>query len=192
MPSAEQPRTPPERSGAGLAACIAAACLVAAPLATKWEGFVPKAKPDPANISTYCYGETENVDPSRIYSKSECAALLRKRMAQDYAPRIAHCLPEIVGNRFIFGALIDASYNAGWAGVCASPMAAHIKAGELAKACDALPGWYVTGRYRGKARPAAAMRAAGWYWTGTAWRKKFQGLVNRRTDEKAVCLEGVS
>jgi GH24 family phage-related lysozyme (muramidase) len=181
-----------ERPSAGLAACIAAACLIAAPIAARWEGFAPKVYRDPANIATYCFGETENVDPSRIYSKSECAALLRDRMARDYAPRIAACLPEIVGNRFIFGALIDASYNAGWKGVCSSPMAALVKAGELTKACNALPGWYVTARYRGKARPAAAMKAAGWNWTGTTWRKTFRGLVNRRNDEKAVCLQGAS
>lgn len=175
-----------------LAACITAACAIAAPLAAKWEGYAPKVYRDPANIATYCYGETENVDPSRIYGKDECAVLLRQRMARDYAPRIAECLPEIAPNRFIFGALVDSSYNAGWAGVCASPMAALIKAGELAKACNALPGWYVTARYRGKARPESAMRAAGWYWTGGAWRKKFPGLVNRRNDEKAVCLKGAS
>jgi GH24 family phage-related lysozyme (muramidase) len=179
-------------TGSALAACIAAACLVAAPLATKWEGFSSKVYRDPANIATYCYGETENVDPSRIYGKDECAVLLRKRMARDYAPRIAACLPEIVGNRFIFGALIDASYNAGWAGVCSSPMAALIKVGQLAKACSALPGWYVTARYRGKWRPPEKMRAAGWHWTGTVWRKTFQGLVNRRGDEKAVCLRDLA
>jgi GH24 family phage-related lysozyme (muramidase) len=185
-------KKPPEQSGAALAACIAAACLVAAPLAVRWEGFAPKVYRDPANIQTYCFGETENVDPSRIYSKSECAVLLRQREARDYAPRIAACLPEIVGNRFIFGALIDASYNAGWAAVCTSPMATLIKAGDFARSCAALPGWYVTARYRGKARPAAAMRAAGWRWTGSAWRKTFPGLISRRNDEKAVCLEGAA
>jgi lysozyme len=175
-----------------LAACIAAACAVAAPIAAKWEGYSPKVYRDPANIQTYCFGETEHVDPSRIYSKDECATLLRQRMARDYAPHIAACLPEIAPNRFIFGALLDSSYNAGWAGVCTSPMAALIKVGQLAKACNAMPHWYVTARYRGAARPAAAMQKAGWYWTGSSWRKKFQGLVNRRNDEKAVCLKGAS
>jgi lysozyme len=169
----------PERSGADIAACIAAACLIAAPLATNWEGLVPRARPDPANIPTVCFGETENVDPSRIYSKSECAVLLRQRMARDYAPRIAACLPEIVPNRFIFGALIDASYNAGWAAVCRSPMARLIKAGQLRQACNALPSWYVTAQRRVNGKRVG---------------KPFllKGLVNRRTDERAVCLKGAA
>lgn len=191
MPEPDDQQAPkPVLTKGQLAACIAAACAIAAPIAAKWEGFAPKVYRDPANIATYCYGETENVDPSRIYSKTECAALLRERMNRDYGPKIATCLPEVAENRFVFGALIDASYNAGWQGVCQSPMAQRVKAGRLVDACNALSGWYVTARYRGKPRPAAAMKAAGWYWTGTAWRKTFAGLVSRRNDEKVVCLKG--
>jgi len=184
-------KKPPLTKGQ-LAACIAAACAVAAPIAARWEGFSPKVYRDPANIATYCYGETENVDPARIYSKDECAVLLRERMARDYAPRIAACLPAVAPNRFIFGALLDASYNAGWQGVCQSPAARLIKGGELAKACNTLPIWYVTGRWRGPVRSPEKMRAAGWRWTGTAWRKTFPGLVSRRKDEKTVCLKGAA
>lgn len=175
------PPRPPKKSGAGLAACIAAACLVAAPLAAKWEGFAPKVYRDPAGIPTWCYGETEKLkkDPSYIYSKTECMGLLRERMARDYAPRIAQCLPEIIANRFIFGALIDASYNAGWAAVCRSPMARLIKAGQLVPACNALPSWYVTAQKRVNGKRVG---------------KPFllKGLVNRRNDEKAVCLKGAA
>lgn len=183
------PKGPSQKSVA-IAACIAAACAVAAPLAQKWEGFSPKVYRDPANIQTYCYGETENVDPSRIYAKTECAELMRKRMARDYAPKILQCIPQLQDpkRKEVFGALIDASYNAGWQGVCKSPMRTNILAGNWAAGCNSLPTWYITARYRGKSRPAAAMQKAGWHLKGKAWIKTFPGLINRRNDEKKVCL----
>jgi lysozyme len=166
-PQKASPKTPPKTP-----AVIAAAVLVAAPLATQFEGYVSKAKPDPVGIPTYCYGETENVDPTRIYSKSECAALLRARMAADYAPKLIAptCLPQIADNRFVFGALLDASYNAGPAAVCKSRMAASIKAGDIAGACKGLIGWYTTAKDR-----------------KTGVRKQLPGLVKRRNAEAAVC-----
>jgi GH24 family phage-related lysozyme (muramidase) len=188
----QPPQAPqgPSQKTTAVALCIAAACAVAAPIAQRWEGFSPKVYRDPANIATYCYGETENVDPSRIYAKTECAALLRQRMARDYAPKILQCIPQLADpkRKNVFGALIDASYNAGWQGVCKSPMRVNILAGKWTAACNSLPNWYITARYRGKPRPAAAMQKAGWRWNGKAWIKTFQGLVNRRNDERNVCL----
>lgn len=171
------PSAPNLGAKAGLAAAIAAAVAVAAPLAMKWEGYAAKPYLDPAKIKTGCFGETE--DPAyledRIYSRSECGAQLRKRLAQDYAPRIAACLPEIVSNRFVFGALLDASYNAGPLAVCRSRMAESIRAGNLEAGCKGLDGWYVTARNR-----------------QTGVRVKLRGLVNRRRDEMRACLAGVS
>jgi len=173
------PVPPAKDSGskAGLAALISAAVLVAAPMAAKWEGYAPKVYADPVGIPTYCYGETENVtkDPTRIYTKGECLDLLRARMRRDYAPQIAQCLPEVVPNRYIFGALIDASYNAGAAAVCSSTTARQIKAGMLANACRSFEDWYVTARDR-----------------RTGVRVKLTGLVNRRKDEAQLCLKGVT
>jgi lysozyme len=143
----------------------------------KWEGFAAKPYLDPASIKTGCFGETE--DPAyledRIYSRSECGDQLRKRLARDYAPRIAKCLPEIVQNRFVFGALLDASYNAGWAAVCNSRMAVSVRAGNLRAACNGLEGWYVTARNR-----------------QTGVRVRLRGLERRRLDEKATCLRGLA
>ena len=176
------PAPPPQSSGsgiaAGVAAAIAAAVAIAAPLAMKWEGYAPKTYNDPAGIPTWCYGETEkrlSEDPAYIYSKAECATLLRARMQRDYAPRLAKCLPEIVHNKYVFGALIDASYNAGWAAVCKSRMAQHIRAGDLYSGCISLDGWYVTARNR-----------------KTGQRIKLRGLVSRRLDEQRVCLQGLA
>lgn len=188
-----QQQPPPNGNKAmGLAACIAAACAVAVPIAQRWEGYAPKVYRDPANIPTYCYGETSNIskDPGRIYAKTECAALLRKRMARDYAPKILQCIPQLAetGRTKVFGALIDASYNAGPGGICVSPMRTLIIKGKWSDACKTLPSWYITARYRGKPQPARLMIKNGWRWDGKAWKKTLPGLVNRRKDEMKVCL----
>lgn len=168
-------------SGRVLAAAIAAGVAVAVPIAAKWEGYAPKTYKDPAGIPTWCFGETEKLkkDPSYIYSKSECMGLLRDRMKADYAPRIAACIPEVAqGDRpNEFGALIDASYNAGWAGVCKSPMKTDIRTGNWVTACNRLPSWYVTAQRRVNGKRVG---------------KPFllKGLVSRRNDEKKVCLTG--
>jgi lysozyme len=168
MPSSAQ-KPAPSRVGA----IIAAAVLVAAPIAERWEGVRIKPYYDPAHILTVCHGETEYIE-LRIYSKEECAAMLRKRLADDYAPRIAACLPEVATweRVKVFGALLDASYNAGWAGVCNSRMARLIRAGQWTAACKALDGWYVTAKNR-----------------KTGVRVKLRGLVLRRQDEMRVCLQ---
>jgi lysozyme len=133
-------------------AAIAAAVLVAAPLAAQFEGYSAKVYKDPAGIPTYCYGETELArhDPSHIYAKSECMALLRARMARDYAPHLLQCVPGVrrYRPRFAFGALLDASYNAGWAAACKSRMAVSFRAGDWAQGCAGFKGWYVTARNR--------------------------------------------
>lgn len=171
---------PPMRPAAkgGIAIAIAAAVAVAAPIAQHWEGFVSKARPDPVGILTGCYGETEQIDPSRIYSMDECAVKLRARMARDYAPVLAKCMPVVVGDDWprytnVFGALLDASYNAGAQRVCVR-FAAAVNRGNLETACNALPTWMVTARDR-----------------RTGARKLYQGLVNRRRDERATCLKGL-
>jgi lysozyme len=190
--SPQKPQGPSQKSVA-IAACIAAACAVAAPLAQKWEGYAPKVYRDPANIETWCYGETKvklSQDPLFIYSKDQCATLLRQREARDYAPKILQCIPQLIDpkRREMFGALIDSSYNAGPTAVCRSPMALKIKAGNFTAACNALSTWYITATYRGKPQSVNVMKRKGWRWTGKAWVKTFNGLVNRRKDEQKVCL----
>jgi lysozyme len=148
--------------------------LIAEPLGARWEGTVLKPYLDPAGILTVCRGETEYIE-LRIYSNEECAKMHRERLARDYAPRLAKCLPQIaVMERVkVFGALLDASYNAGWAAVCKSRMADLMRAGQWVAACKAIDGWYVTARNR-----------------KTGVRVKLKGLVSRRRDEMRVCLQG--
>lgn len=154
------------------AMAIAAAVALAAPVAQRFEGYVPRARPDPVGVQTYCYGETANVDPARIYSRDECASKLRKRMGRDYAPKILACVPGFAApeRRQAFAAAIDASYNAGPKAFCASRMAESFNAGRWAQGCAGFRGWYVTARDR-----------------RTGQRVRLPGLVTRRDYESAFC-----
>lgn len=171
-----RPITKPALAGVVAIAIMAAA---AAPIAERWEGFAAKPYLDPAKIRTFCYGETDlaKLIANHVYDRTECGQLLRDRLAADYAPALLRCLPELKANavraRFVGGALLDASYNAGPAAVCKSPMAAHVRAGRISAACEALPGWYVTARNR-----------------KTGQRIRLAGLVNRRNDERRHCMMG--
>jgi GH24 family phage-related lysozyme (muramidase) len=167
----QQPQKIGKKTTAGL--LIAAACAVCAPLLTQPnEGLKPKPYWDPAHIRTYCYGETENV-VERLYSNDECGRLLRRRMEQDYAPKVLKCLPQLATpeRKHEFAALIDASYNAGWAGVCRSPMALRIKANDWTGAANTFPGWYVSAKNR-----------------RTGVRTVYPGLVRRRKEERCVFM----
>lgn len=151
-------------------AAIAAAVAIAAPFAEPREGLATRPYLDPARILTVCYGETEGVE-ARIYSRDECAAKLRKRMARDYAPPVLACVPGLAEprRRFAFAAAIDASYNAGPAAFCRSAMARQFNAGRWAQGCAAFRGWYVTARVKGRA-------------------VRLRGLVERREAEAKLCL----
>lgn len=169
------------------------------PLTKTSEGEALRPYRDPANIVTWCYGETQGPHKSR-YTPPECAALLQNRLASQYAPKVIACAPELAEPKYvhIFAALLDASYNAGPAAVCTSPMVKAVHSGDFEAACNAFtaryvvegistPGWFTTARYRGPAKPAAVMRAHGWAWTGKNWRKILPGLVTRRQKEMRLC-----
>jgi lysozyme len=169
-------RAVPAQGGVVAGGLLGLAVAIAAAFAEPREGMVAKARPDPAGIPTYCFGETEKVDPSRIYTRSECSVLLRKRLALDYAPKILACLPQLERSDRVnaFGAFLDASYNAGPVAVCQSRMAAAVRADNLAAACAGFRGWYVTARDR-----------------RTGKRILLNGLVSRREGEAALCGKDV-
>jgi GH24 family phage-related lysozyme (muramidase) len=105
--------------------------------------------------------DRERRPSSKIYSKDECVVKLRKRMSEDYAPRLAKCMPELINEKRVkvFGALLDASYNAGWSAVCKSRMAQSIHAGRWADACIGFNGWFVSARDRKSGKRIAFTRA---------------------------------
>lgn len=155
-----------------IAIAVAAAVLVATPIATNFEGFSGEVYLDPAHIPTQGYGETENTDPTRIWSKDEAMARLRQRLAKDYAPQLIQCVPSFVDHTNAYGAALDAAYNAGPAAFCRSPMAKAFNHGDYKTGCKAFLGWYVTALDR-----------------RTGLRKRLPGLLARRTYESKVCMK---
>lgn len=168
---------PPQRStGQKVAAgVIAAAVAVAAPITAAQEGYLGRPKADPVGIKSQCFGERvdmSDLESGRIYSKDECMARLRKRLATEYAPIVLRCLPQFSDPRRkpMFAAFIDAAWNAGPANVCKSPMAANVRAGKWKAACEAFVGWHTAP----KGKPLG-------------------GLVTRRRDvERPLCLQGAA
>lgn len=158
-----------------IAAACAAACVVAVPVTTSFEGVVLHPYRDPAHILTWCIGETQG-KPELVYTRSQCGEMLRTRMLRDYAPQVIACVPGLVApeRRHVFAALIDASYNAGAKAVCHSPMAIAARAGQWAEACSRFSGWYTSAKDR-----------------RTGKRVYFAGLQRRRLAERTICLTPV-
>lgn len=158
----------PAKAGASLLAAIAVAMTLVLPLTSDSEGERLRPYRDPAGVLTVCDGETQHIE-NRLYTHAECQAMLRTRMARDYAPAVARCVPAITASehRLAFAAAIDAAYNAGPGAFCGSSMAAAFKAGRWSDGCAAFLGWRVT-----------------------AGGKRLLGLVRRRERERRLCLTG--
>jgi lysozyme len=145
-------------------AAIAAAVALVIPVTAAFEGLRTKPYRDPTNTLTVCYGETHL--PMRVYSADECGAMLRKRLAKDYAPQLLDCVPALINRPNPYAALLDFSYNAGVQAACRSRMARNFNLGRWPEGCAAFRGTYVTSK-------------------GV----KLKGLVRRREAEAALCLK---
>jgi lysozyme len=174
-------------------AAVAAACLVCAPLTAGFEGFVPKAKPDPIGISTGCFGERvdmSDLDPDRIYTRSECTDRLRARLAQEYAPPIAKCLPALTlpERKHEFAAMIDSSYNSGPVAVCNSPMARSFLANQWTAGCNSLRSFYVGSVTKQPTSGAMDSRLITSGKNKGKYFNRYRGLVKRRASFAKLCL----
>lgn len=142
---------------------------IAIPFVGKWEGLRLEAYLDIVGTPTVCYGETKGVQLGDSYSNEECDAMLAReiiayrdqlRPAFD-GTTLANLMP--VTRDVAFTSL---AYNAGVSAISNSTAVRRLNAGEVAGACDAM-GWW--------------NKAGG---------RVIRGLVNRRTEEIALCLRG--
>lgn len=148
---------------AATAAGLAAALALATPLVVKWEGIRNDPYNDIVGVRTVCVGET-NV-AMRRYSTPECLAMLNKALTNRYAADVARCTPIIADKPYLFAAAISLSYNIGTAAYCRSTVARRFNAGDFVGACNGFLSWsYAGGR-------------------------QVQGLLNRRRDERKLCLQ---
>lgn len=146
------------------AALVAAVSAAAIPTVQVWEGLRTVPYRDVVGVLTVCYGETEGVQ-NRTYSAEECSELLNDRLMQDYYLPLVQCggqafVDAPVRVQAMFTSL---AYNVG-TGICDSTTFEYLLAGDYVTACNRL----------------ALYNKAG----GRVW----QGLVNRREDERRKCL----
>ena len=126
---------------------------------------------DTAGNKTVCVGETKGVE-DRVYTKSECLLLFAQRVSEDFEKPISKCtdswteLPIAVRS-----ASISLAYNIGTRAFCKSSARKEFDAGNWEIACDKFLLW-------NKVRINGVLT-------------KSKGLVNRRAEERALCIEGL-
>lgn len=152
-----------KKTGVGLTV----AGSLAVGLVGAWEGLRTKAYRDVVGIPTVCFGETRGVKMGDQYTVDECKAMLGDALAE-FETGMRRCLtnPDKIPDK-PYVAFLSLSYNIGTGAFCKSTVARKANAGDLKGACDAILAWN---------------RAGG---------RVIQGLVNRRQDERKMCLEGI-
>lgn len=142
---------------------IAAAVIA---LVSGFEGLRTAAYRDPVGIPTICFGETRGVHMGDSKTVAECQAMLGDRLA-GFSAQLDRCLVARVPDKS-YAALLSWTYNVGAGAACGSTLVRKANAGDLVGACNELSRW---------------TRAAGIV---------LPGLVNRRAEERALCLEGAA
>lgn len=146
-------------------AAVAIACGCAVPA----EGLRQVAYRDPVGVLTVCYGDTDNIDPRRVYSLDECKARLADDMRES-VDEVERCTGGRL-NANQLAAFSDAVYNLGATVACdpqRSTAARLIREGNYDGACKQLPRW-------DKASVGGVMVS-------------LPGLTKRRAKEMELCL----
>lgn len=142
--------------------CGSMICTLAAGTIMGWEGKSNKAYLDLVMVPTICYGTTYNVRLGDVKTDDECTRLMVAEI---------HRIDVIIERKVKVklknherAALISWIYNVGEGNFYTSTLLKKLNAGDVTGACNQLPKWvYADG-------------------------KKLKGLVNRRADERALCL----
>jgi lysozyme len=126
---------------------------------------------DIAGIATACDGITKGVKMGQVYTEAQCAMMLERELVI-HAQGVMNCTPGLRPERLApqRAAAVSLAYNIGVAGFCKSTAARRFNAGDYRGGCEAFKSWNKA-RVRGVLRPV-------------------QGLTNRRTRERAMCLKG--
>lgn len=133
-----------------------------------FEGLRTKAYRDVVGIPTVCFGETRGVKMGDQYTVEECKAMLGDALVE-FEHGIRGCLnkPDSIPDK-TYVAMLSLAYNIGQRAFCQSTVARKANQGDLVGACNAFTAWNKAGG------------------------RVVQGLVNRRADEKAMCLDGLN
>lgn len=150
-----------------IAGALSALGIAAAGLIGGFEGLRTSAYLDPVGIPTVCYGETRGVQLGDRHTAEECRAMLGDALVE-FEQDMRACLdaPDKIPDG-PYTAFLSLSYNIGARAFCRSTLVRLANAGDLRGACDQLPRWN---------------RAGG---------RVLKGLVNRRAEEREICLAGL-
>lgn len=149
----------------------AAMSAILVPFLMLWEGYAPVAKHeagDPPSVITACTGMTNYDRPifaGEKFTKAQCAQYLAEDLPR-YEQGVIKCIPsfdDMPASRQ--AALVSFAYNLGPAALCKSNVAKQLNAGNVKAGCDDM---------------MLFVNANG---------KFLQGLQNRRTAERALCLK---
>ena len=140
------------------------AALILTALVAQFEGKRNDPYKDIVGVWTVCYGETR-VEMKR-YSDAECKDMLADGIA-DFAQPVLARNPELKGHDAQLSAAVSLAYNIGQDAYRRSSVARLFSAGQWKQACDAFLKWSYAGG------------------------KQVKGLLNRRQQERAVCLRGL-
>jgi len=160
---------------------------VAIPLVSRWEGTGPTldcdqsdegicvrayldtiAEPD---VWTVCYGDTDDVTPNEIRTIEDCREQLGENLLRYRSGLYGYFTETTVEERLTperDAAYTSLAYNVGIYGAGRSTATRRLNEGNIRGGCEALTWWN---------------RAGG---------RVIRGLVNRRADERELCLQGLS
>lgn len=127
-----------------------------------FEGMENKSYKDVVNVTTVCFGHTgTDIISNKIYSESECLALLEKDLSK--VRREVDPLIKVEINDNTRAAIYSFVYNVGVGAFARSTLLKKLNAGDQYGACEEMKRWVYAG--------------------GKVWR----GLVSRRDAESALC-----
>ena len=145
----------------------AAALLIATPFIAGWEGKSNDPYKDIVGVKTVCYGETRV--EMRRYTDAECEAML-KEAVEEFMEPVLKLTPILADRPYELAAATSLAYNIGIANYKISSVRTQFNKGNFKQACENFKLW-------NKARRAGRLVVV-------------KGLVNRRADERKLCLQG--
>lgn len=143
---------------------------VAIPLIAKWEGVRLTAYQDIVGVWTVCFGETKGVRPGDRYTLVQCEKMLEEEVKSYRNDLHTYFSRETKETRLTphrDAAYVSLAYNAGVRGIGKSTATRRLNNGNIVGGCKALTWWNKAGG------------------------RVIRGLVNRRSEERDLCLKGV-
>lgn len=140
---------------------------VSVPLIAKWEGKRNNSYRDIVGVWTICYGSTRGIGPGMFFTDEKCYDLLKDEIIE-YREGLHKYFTDTTKNTRLTperdAAFTSLAYNVGIRGAGRSTATRRLNNGNIPGACNALTWWNKAGG------------------------RVVRGLVNRRAEERKLCL----